>query len=216
MKDLIIVGASGFGREVAWLTERINEKSKTFNILGFVDDNPEMLGKDINGYTVLGNCEIIREYSDAYLVCAVGSSKIRKKIIEKIKNINSNAKFATLIDPSVIKSDLVTIGEGSIICASTIITVNVNIGSFVTINLDCTIGHESVIEDFVTMYPSVNVSGLTHIGQCTELGTGMQIIQNTKIGSNSIVGAGAVVVSDIPSSCLAVGCPAKPIKEFDN
>lgn len=212
MKDLIIVGASGFGREVAWLTERINEKNETYNILGFVDDNPDKLGEDINGYTVLGGCDILTEYKDAYLVCAVGSSKIRRKIIEKIKTINPDAKFATLIDPSVIMSKFVTIGEGSIICAQTVITVNVKIGSFVTINLDCTIGHESVIEDFVTMYPSVNVSGLTKIGACTELGTGMQMIQNVKIGSNSIIGAGAVVVSDIPENCLSVGCPAKPIK----
>ena len=132
----------------------------------------------------------------------------------KIKNSNSDIKFATLIDPSVEKSDYVTIGEGTIICAHTIITVNIEIGNHVIINLDCTVGHDDIIQDFVTLYPSVNVSGNVNIGHGSELGTGMQIIQGKKIGEYSIVGAGAVVVKDIPDRCTAVGSPAKPIKFF--
>ena len=212
MKDLVIVGASGFGREVAWLVERINQKEATWKILGFVDDNNEIQGKLINGYKVIGKTNSLIGYSDAYYVCAVGVSKTRKAIIERIKGIMPDIKFATLIDPSVELSNLVNIGEGTIICAHTILTVNIEIGCHVIINLDCTVGHDAVLKDFVTLYPSVNVSGATEIGRCSELGTGMQIIQGKTIGDNSIVGAGAVVVKDIPANCTAVGSPAKPIK----
>ena len=134
------------------------------------------------------------------------------KIIQKVTEINPNIKFAILIDPSVVKSDLVEIGEGSIICAHTIITVNIKIGKHVIINLDCTVGHDAVLYDFVTLYPSANISGITEIGPCSELGTGMQIIQGKRIGAYTIVGAGAVVVKDIPDASTAVGNPAKPIK----
>lgn len=96
-------------------------------------------------------------------------------------------KFATLIDPSVLVSKRVEIGEGSIICAGTIITVNIKIGNHVIVNLDCTIGHDDVIEDFVTIYPSVNVSGKVLIGECSELGTEMQIIQGKKVAPNTII-----------------------------
>ncbi len=215
MKDLIIIGASGFGREVAWLVERINKIEPTWNILGFVDDNQAIHGTVINSYTVLGGCECLTEYPDAYVVCAVGAAKVREKIINKITSLSSNVQFATLIDPSVEKSDFVCIGEGSIICAHTLITVNVEIGKHVIINLDCTIGHDAVLQDFVTVYPSVNVSGNTNIGQHTELGTGMQIIQGISIGADTIIGAGAVVTKDIPANCTAVGTPAKPIKFFN-
>lgn len=211
MKKLIIIGAGGFGREVAWLVERINKQNPSWNILGFIDDNGEFKGREINGYKVLGGCETIKEYPNAYVVCAVGASKVRKKIIDKIGKCN----FATLIDPSVELSDFVRIGEGSIICANTIITVNIEIGSHVIINLDCTIGHDAVLNDFVTLYPNVNVSGMTVTGTCCEVGTGTQIIQGKRIGDYSIIGAGAVVVKDIPSKCTAVGSPAKPIKFFD-
>ena len=212
MKDLIIFGASGFGREVAWLVERINRVSPTWNLLGFLDDDDNLKSKSINGYSVLGTVENVKDYENAYYVCAIGSSRIREKVVNNMKIINPNVKFGTLIDPSVEMSSLVSVGEGTIICAHTIITVNISIGSHVIINLDCTVGHDAILNDYVTLYPSVNVSGITNIGRCVELGTGMQIIQGKTVGDYSIVGAGAVVVKDIPEKCTAVGSPAKPIK----
>lgn len=215
MKDLIIIGASGFGREVAWLTERINKEESRWNLLGFIDDNDEIQGCEINGYRVIGKTDAISSYPDACFVCAIGASAVREKVISGLIRENPDIRFATLIDPSVEMSDLVEIGEGSIICAHTILTVNISIGCHVIINLDCTVGHDAVLGDYTTLYPSVNVSGNSHIGHNCELGTGMQIIQGKRIGDNSIVGAGAVVVRDIPEKCTAVGSPAKPIKFFE-
>lgn len=210
VKDLYIIGAGGFGREVAWLVERINEVNPTWNLKGFIDDNESLWGNVEGDYPVLGGCEYLKSLGDVYAVCAVGSAKVRKIIIGRIKE--SNVKFATLIDPSVLVSKRVEIGEGSIICAGTIITVDIRIGNHVIINLDCTIGHDVDIEDFVTIYPSVNLSGNVLIGQCTELGTGTQIIQGKTITANSIVGAGAVVVKNIEEPGTYVGSPAKKIK----
>ena len=215
LKDLYIIGAGGFGREVAWLIERINEIEPTWNLKGFIDDNTAIHGSLQDDYSVIGGCDDLMNITqEVWVVCAVGSAKIRKKIIEKLKNY-ANVKFATLIDPSVMRSERVDIGEGSIICAGTIITVDISIGSHVIINLDCTIGHDDIIHDFVTIYPSVNVSGNVVVGECAELGTGMQIIQGKSIGRESIIGAGAVVIRDIPEKCTAVGSPAKPIKFFE-
>ncbi len=209
MQNIIIVGASGFGREVAWLIERINIKTEKWNILGYLDDNELIQNNTINGYKVLGRVCAVTEYPDAQFVCAVGAANTRRAIVDKILDINPKAMFATLVDPSVEMSDYVSIGEGSIICAHTILTVNITIGKHVIINLDCTIGHDVVIDDYVTLYPSVNVSGGTRIGNSSELGTGMQIIQGKSIGSEVIAGAGAVVINDIIGSCTVVGVPGK-------
>lgn len=214
MKDLYIIGAGGFGREVAWLVRRINEVKPIWNIKGFIDDNPALLGQIFDGYSVIGNCEYLvslsESFSNIYCICAVGGAKTRKKIVEKIR---SKACFATLIDPSVNMSESVDVGNGTIICAGTIITVNEKIGDHVIINLDCTIGHDDVIDDFVTLYPSVNVSGSCHLYECVEMGTGSQIIQGLNIGAGSIVGASACVVTDLEPEVTAVGCPAKIIKK---
>ena len=210
MKDLYIIGAGGFGREVAWLVERINNVTPTWNIKGFIDDNEKLHGTKEGKYIVLGGCDYLQEVESAYAVCAVGSAKVRKIIIEKLKK--SSVKFATVIDPSVLISDSVEIGEGTIICAGTIITVDIKIGNHVIINLDCTLGHDDVIEDYVTIYPSVNVSGNVTIGECTELGTGMQVIQGKEITAETVIGAGSVVVKDIEEKGTWVGSPAKKIK----
>lgn len=208
LKKLYIVGAGGFGREVAWLVERINAVNPTWNLVGFLDDNETIHGKLEDEYPVLGGCSYLAGTNEeCWVVCAVGSSKVRKKIIEKLHGY-ANVKFATLIDPSVIISKRVSIGEGTIICAGTIVTVDITIGSHVIINLDCTIGHDAVLQDCVTLYPSVNVSGNCTIGECVELGTGMQIIQGRSVVKDTIVGAGAVVVKDIVEAGTYVGVPA--------
>lgn len=222
MKKIYIIGAGGFGREVAWLIERINENAETkgneaeWQIAGFIDDNETIQGQQQDAYSVVGTCgDLMKmaENEEIYAVCAVGAAKTRKMIINKF--IDSKVKFATVIDPSVIISKRVEIGEGTIICAGNIITVDIKIGNHVIINLDCTLGHDDIIHDYVTIYPSVNVSGNVEVGECSEMGTGMQIIQGKNIGVQSIVGAGAVVVKDIPDKCTAVGSPAKPIKFFE-
>lgn len=210
MKDLYIIGAGGFGREVAWLVERINAVEPTWNLVGFIDDDESKWDTNEDDYPVLGGCEYLKKLGNVYAVCAIGAARIRKIVIEKMKE--STVKFATLIDPSALISKRVEIGEGTIICANSIITVDIKIGEHVIINLDCTIGHDDIIDDFVTIYPSVNVSGNVYLGECCELGTGMQIIQGKRVVGNTIIGAGTVVVRDIETSGTYVGSPAKKIK----
>lgn len=209
MKDIIIIGAGGFGREVAWLIEDINKIKKTWNLLGFIDEDENQHGKELNGYKVLGGFEYIEGKRDLYYVCAIGNSSIRKKIVQEKCN---NLIAARLIHPSVIMSQYTDIGDGCIICAGSILTVNLRLGNHVIVNLDCTIGHDVNVGDFVTIYPSVNISGNCVIGECSEIGTGTQIIQGKMIGNNTIVGAGSVVVKNIEGNCTVVGVPAKKIK----
>ena len=213
MQDIIIVGAGGFGREVAWIIERINQIKNSWNLLGFLDDAPSVREETLNGYRLLGGTKDARRYPEAFYVCAIAAAETRKKVVELLKEAVPRCHFATIIDPSVIKSDRIRIGEGSVICASTVMTVNISLGEHVIINLDCTVGHDAVLEDYVTLSPSVNISGGTHIGCCCELGTGAFILQYKKIGACTKIGAGAVIVDDIPDHCVAVGVPARPLPD---
>lgn len=209
MKDIVIIGAGGFGREVAWLIEDINKVNNEWNIVGFVDDNKSIQGTEINGYKVVGDIDWL-EKQEVFVVNAIGDPIIKKKVMDKLDG--SKNKYPVLIHPSVICSDRVSFGEGSIICAGNIITVNIEIGKHVIINLDCTIGHDANIGDYSTVLPSVNVSGFVKTEECVSVGTGSAVIQGVNIGRNTVVGAGAVVVKDLPANCTAVGSPAKPIK----
>lgn len=212
VKDIVIIGAGGFGREVQWLIESINEKSGEWNILGYIDDCIPV-GTEIDGYRVLGSCEDLFKYKDSLAVaCAVGASQTRKKIIEYI-SANDNISFPNLIAPTVVASNRIAYGMGNIICAGNILTVDITIGNFNIINLDCTVGHDVRIESYVTLYPSANISGNVFLGAKAEVGTGCHVIQGISIGEEAILGAGSVVIRDIPDKCTAVGSPAKVIKQ---
>lgn len=205
MKDIVIVGNGGFAREVEFLINRINEIEKTWNFLGYVDNEKE-------AENVWGNDDGLISYGDElHVVIAIGTSITRCKLYEKYCR-NKNLLFPNLFDPSVIYSSKMQMGQGNIICAGTIMTVDLRIGSFNIINLDCTIGHDTVIEDYVTINPSVNLSGNTCVSSLCNLGTGSQVIQGKCIGRNVTLGAGAVVVTDIEDNAVAVGVPAKIVK----
>lgn len=208
---IAIIGAGGFGREVKMLIDQINDKHKQYEFIGFYDDAFEKNVK-INGFPVLGSIDDINSIEfELALVIAIGNPKTKKTILNRITS--EKVIFPTLIHPNVyIGNDGVTIGRGCIICCSNIITVNVTIGDFVTLNLMCTFGHDTVISSFSSFMPSVNISGEVSIKEGVYVGTGAKIINQLEIGEYSIIGAGAVVYKSIPPNCTAVGIPAKPIK----
>lgn len=211
MKDIVIVGAGGFAREVQFLIERINQIAPAYNLIGFIDEQLPV-GSMVNDIPVIGGNEFLIHYpKELAVTIAIGTGRIRETLFQQFKT-NSNLYFPNLIDPSVIYSDLVTFGIGNIICAGCILTVNIQVSDFVIINLDCTVGHDALVDSFVTISPSTNVSGNVHIHSHCYLGTGSTVIQGITIDNNTTIGAGAVVVRDIPSNCTAVGIPAKPIK----
>lgn len=212
MEKIYIVGSGGFAREVAWLIEDINKDLPKYQIVGFIDEDIKNIGKEINGYKVLGNIEYLNTINQiSSVVIAIGNVEVRKNIHQKIKN----KIFPSLIHPSVKKSSYIKYGDGVIICAGNILTTNIIIDDFVIINLSCTIGHDTIIEKYSTVLPGVNVSGNVKIEEGASLGTGTAIIQGINIGKYSIVGAGATVTRDIPEFCTAIGSPAKPIKFHD-
>ncbi|MCU7615079.1 acetyltransferase [Chryseobacterium sp. GMJ5] len=215
MKNIAIFGAGGFGREVKTIIDAINtENSDTYQFIGFFDDALEK-GSFVNNYPVLGGIHDVNQYEkEISLVICIGDPQIKKKIISKINN--KNILFPTIKHPKAsVTDEFVTIGKGCIICEGTIITCNITIKDFVILNLMCTVGHDTVIEEYCSFMPSVNISGEVKIEQGVYVGTGAKIINLLEIGENTIVGAGAVVSKSLPPNCTAVGIPAKPIKFHD-
>ena len=216
MKDIAIFGVGGFGREVLALIKDINKIEQSWNIIGFFDDGYEK-GIMVNGYPNLGKTEDLNVWpTPISLAVSIGSPVIKKNILDKITN--PLVEYPTLIHPSVWIGDneFVEIGKGGIICAGVMITTNVQIRDFVILNLQCTVGHDTIIKDYAAFMPSVNISGEVIIGEGVYVGTGAKIINQLQIGDYTIVGAGAVVSKSLPAHCTAVGVPAKPIKFHKN
>lgn len=210
-KDIVIIGCGGFGKEVAWIIERINEKSKEWNILGFADDCPDYAGKTVYNYKVLGSTDVLRDMGEIYVICAVADCEAKKEIVNRISSFE-NIRFATVIDPTCICHESAKIGEGSILCTNTMVNMDAHVGKHVTMVDRAAIGHDTIIGDFSVLFVGATVAGSTVINECCQIGMGAQILQNMNIGKNTVVGAGAVVCRDLPSDCIALGIPAKPVK----
>jgi sugar O-acyltransferase (sialic acid O-acetyltransferase NeuD family) len=211
MENIIIIGAGGFGREVKTLIDALNKINKSYTFLGYYDDAVPK-GTLINNFPVLGTIADLNTLETKMaVVLGIGDPTTKSKIIQLLTN--KFLFFPTLIHPSVfISEDEVSIAEGCVICAGNIITCNITIKEFVTLNLMCTVGHDTFIDQFSSFMPSVNISGEVHIEQGVYVGTGAKIINQLTIGKSTIVGAGAVVSKSLPENCTAVGIPAKPIK----
>lgn len=207
MKDVIIIGSGGFGREVSWLANDCGRK-----VRGYLDDRREK-GDRIYGLPVLGRVLDWQEHRDVEFVVAVGNPRARREIIEHMEDAGV-PHFATLVHPSVICSGSVQFGEGSLVCAGAVLTVNVSVGRHVIINVQAAIGHEDVIGDFCTIAPSVMLSGGVTVEEGAEIGASSVIRQGLRIGAGAMLGMGSVVTHDVEPNMLCMGTPARPFREL--
>ncbi len=216
MKDIVIIGAGGFGKEVAQLIKDINNIKRTWNLLGFIDETAEKHGLLINDTVVLGDFNWFEKNSgnEIWAVCALGNPKDKYNVIKKASAYRLN--YATLIHPDAKINKYSELGFGCIICCNSFISVNTRIGNHVCINPDCGIGHDTVIEDYSSLYWNVVLSGNVCINEGCEIGSKAIVIQKKTVGKWSIIGAGAVIIKNLPENCTAVGVPGRTIKISDH
>jgi sugar O-acyltransferase (sialic acid O-acetyltransferase NeuD family) len=212
VRDLVILGTGGFAREVHQLAEDVNADRPTWNVLGFLDDEVSRAGEAVHGLPVLGARDWLNDTSVSVAV-GVGVPATRWRIVDDLQRSYPSIEFPTLVHPLAWIGNRIELGPGTIVCTGVRLTTDLVIRDHVQLNLDVTVGHDSVVHPFATVAPGVNISGRATIGEGCDLGTGVAIIQGISIGAWTIVGAGAVVVRDIPANVTAVGAPAKPIKE---
>lgn len=207
MNSLGIFGSSGVAREIAIMAEEQGYKS-----VYFIDKNAGV--EKISGLKIIAEDEI-KSIEDGDFIIGIGDGKIRRKIASEFSNLN----YINLIHPSV------TIGKkeskklqnlvGNIFYAGVRISTNTILGNFGLFNLNATIAHDCIVENFVTVSPGANISGNVFLGECSYIGAGATILQgkslNDKltIGAESTVGAGAVVVRTVTPRKIVKGIPAK-------
>lgn len=212
MKKLIIIGAGDFGREVSWVVERINAQAPVWELLGFVDDNAAVQGRNVDGYPVLGTVSCLEAVEEEmYVICSIGIGRVRKQVMERVLG-NPHLHLATLIDPSAIIGRNVRVDDGCVVCAGTVLSILSHLGAHTIVNLNCTVGHDTVLEPYCTVHPGSNLSGRVHVGACTDIGTGTKMIQGLTICSACTLGAGSVVVRDITEPGTYVGVPVRKVK----
>lgn len=215
-KPLVIFGTGGLARELHQLVRDIHAAGQErYEVLGWLDGNAEMHGQQVHGLPVLGDEQWLADHPGTWVTIGIGAPPTRRKVVQRLKELG-HRNFATLIHPTAVIGNEVTIGEGVTICANVTTTTDFSIGHHVLVNIMATVAHDDVLEDFVTIAPGANISGHVTIGEGTDIGTNATIIQGVSVGRWSVVGAGAVVTRPLPDNVTAVGAPAKPIKQRED
>lgn len=201
MKRIGIVGAGGFAREVLWLLDDLGLGDR---IDGFYESDATWHARDVAGLPVRALSDFRAGVQEA--VIAIGSPAVREALAAKLPNGTS---FPTLIHPTVACSRRVEIGEGSVICAGSILTCDIVIGRHVHLNLMTTVGHDCELADFVTTAPAVNISGNCRIGRSVYIGTNACLREGLSIAPGAVIGMGAVVLRNVDTAGVYVGNPAR-------
>ena len=220
-KKIVLIGAGGFGREVASIIQVLNMAADhrnwehPYELLGFLDDSDEFHeGMLINGLPWLGKKEWILDHKDEVVCnCTIATPKVKRKIQEELTA--QGVEFETIVAWGGYIADYTKIGKGCVFYGGVTIAVNCEIGDGVLMNQDVTIGHDSTIGDYTIIMPTTGVSGKCHIGSEVFIGGHAFFIPGRKVGDGATVAAGSIVFSNVKAGTTVLGNPAKRMKAIE-
>lgn len=211
--DVILIGAKN--PETARMINAVKRFTPNFNVIGFLDNDSKKHGKEFIGYPVIGGFEKLYELiqKKVYFV-----NLITGNIVARYETSHEIAKaggsFVNFIHPSV-NLEMVTLGLGNYIQENVVVQADVKIGHNSSIHIGSLIGHETEIGNSTFIAHGCNISGCVTIEDGVTMGTGVSVIPRVRIGKGSIIGAGTVIINDIPPCSVAVGNPGKVIKSVE-
>ncbi len=199
MNKLVIVGASGHGKVIADIAEKVG-----YTDIVFLDDNPKV--ESCGNYKVVGGCKSALSYKNADFIVAIGNAKVRRNIQSEL--IAKGLHIVSLIHPAAVIAPNVKIGAGTVVMAGAVINPCTEIGQGCIVNTCASIDHDCRIGDYVHVSVGAHVAGTVIIGDNTWIGAGATVINNIKITADCMIGAGAVVVKNIENKGIYKGIPA--------
>ncbi|MGZ0711664.1 NeuD/PglB/VioB family sugar acetyltransferase (plasmid) [Coraliomargarita sp. W4R53] len=201
MSGVLLVGASGLAREV--LAAGIT------GVVGIVDDDASLHDTTLGGVSVVGSIESAADRSEQLLVC-VGAGRSRRDIVRRLRAMHvDESRFAIFVARSAQVGNTSEIARGSILLGGVVVTADATIGEHVVVMPNCSITHDGVLEDFVTLAAGVALGGSVHLGEASYVGMNAGVRQGVTIGENTTIGMGAIVLKDIPSDETWAGVPAQ-------
>lgn len=210
-EKIVIIGAGGHAKVVCDSLRLSLQKRGHGTVVGFVDDTRRLWGTTMLGFPILGPIGSLVDLDIRSVIVAIGDNGARKSLYEWAKS--KGYALVNAIHPTAVIAEDVAIGEGVAIFGTVVVNPGSSIGDNVILNTGCTVDHDCSIADHVHIAPGAHLAGGVVVAEGAFVGTGASIIPYRKVGQWSIVGAGGVVVDDIPDHVTAVGAPARVIKE---
>jgi UDP-perosamine 4-acetyltransferase len=209
--DIVLIGAGGHGKVVL----DILQYEGKHRIIGFLDADPSLHGTEVAGVPVLGGVNQLHKLKSQKVrgaIVSIGDNRVRLQYAREASEVGLDLIQA--IHPGAVVSRSARLGRNVVVAASAVVCTDAFIGDSCIINTAAVVDHETVVGQAVHLCPGAILAGRVRVEELAMIGMGANIIQCLTIGARSVIGAGAVVLTDIPPDCTAVGVPAKIIKSF--
>jgi sugar O-acyltransferase (sialic acid O-acetyltransferase NeuD family) len=212
-RDLVVAGAGGSSREIADAVRRLSSGGAPWRLLGFLDDDPALQGRKVDGVPVLGPLRRACEEPDWSVVIGIAHSRypdVRRRVAAALGL--PAARFATVVDPSASVSGAARLRAGCAVLGQSAVSHDADVGEHVIVSALCSVSHGVILDEGATLAAGVIVSGSSVVGAGAYLGAGSVVRQGVTIGPGAVVGLGAVVLRDVPAGATVVGNPARPLE----
>lgn len=209
LSKLVIIGAGGFGREmVAWVQHSV-QIGRDWEFKGLIDDNPDAFKDRPSPGKLLGRIEDYQPASDEVFVCAIGVPAIKRKVSELIAS--RGGRFTRVVHRTAVLGYEVDLAEGVILCPFVVVSANNRLGRGVAVNIHASVDHDANIGDWSQVNCHCDLTAAVEVGREVFMGSRVSVIPNVRIGDGAYIGAGSVVLRDVPPGWKVVGCPARRI-----
>ena len=213
LQPCLVVGCGGHGRVVL----DILVTAGSYEPVGFLDSNPKLLGRRIDGVEVVGSLDDLprlrAELGVEHAIVAIGDNGVRRHFADRIEA--QGIELINAVHPNANLALNVTVGKNVVVAAGTLVAAHCQIGDSVILNTGCIVDHESLIGTATHVCPGARLAGRVTVESGAFVGIGATIIQSIRIGYEAVVGAGAVVTQDVAPMSTVVGVPARPIKQVE-
>ncbi len=211
--DLLIIGSGGFARETAAAVRAVNAVRPTWRLLGYLDDDPALHGRDRGGVPVIGDPATVHHMPDAAVAVCVGNPRdysSRARIVHRLAL--PDARYATIVHPAAQVGAGSRVGPGSVLLAHVVLTADVALGAHVAVMPQAVLTHDDLVEDFATIASGVRLGGAVRLGTGAYVGAGALVRESLTVGDWSLVGMGSVVLADVPAGEVWAGGPARRLR----
>jgi sugar O-acyltransferase (sialic acid O-acetyltransferase NeuD family) len=203
-KSITVLGAGGHAKVIISTLIAAN-----ITISRILDDNPDKWGSRVFDIKITGPFSEMDPGNTERAVIAIGDNKTRKRISERFQHVRW---MTAVIHPDAYVHPTVRLGRGTVVFAKAVVQPDTVIGDHCIINTGATIDHDCRIGNYVHIAPGVNLAGEVCLEEGVFCGIGGKAITGITVGRWSTVGAGSVVIKDLPEYSLAVGVPAKVVR----
>ncbi len=213
LRNLIIIGAGKFGREVYAWARQSRDYEVQWNIKGFLDNRPDILTNYKYSVRIISSAEDYQPEQHDVFVCAISDVKIKQYLCKII--MNRGGEFVNIIHPTVVFGENVKLGNGVILTPNVVVSSDSTVGDFVAVNLNTTVGHDVVIGDYCHINPNVSIGGQATLKEAVSIGSNSAILPEAVLEQFAVVGAGSVVLKKVNAYTTVFGVPAKSIGQWN-